>query len=249
MNTPDYYERLVTSEHRDLPLFNSSLQALVRAFIDRASAEVSLVDKFDLDLAVGVQLDDVGLWVGVSRRLRTALVGVYFSWDGTTQLGWDAGSWKGPFDPDSGLTLLPDDVYRRLIRGRIAANFWDGTIPGAAAVWAIAFAGSQRIIIQDNQDMSMTVGFTGGAFSTLDQALLTEGYLPLKPAGVRISTYAVPVDANPLFAWDVEGTTMLTDGSGVLLTTGTGDFLVAADTSALLSGWTYGSWALELNPN
>ncbi|MGC7970039.1 DUF2612 domain-containing protein, partial [Salmonella enterica] len=68
---------------------------------------------FDLDQAIGVQLDAVGEWVGISRNITVPLAGVYFSFD-IAGLGFDQGVWKGPFDPDTGLTTLDDDTYRLL---------------------------------------------------------------------------------------------------------------------------------------
>jgi Protein of unknown function (DUF2612) len=255
MNSKEYYLQLITSEYRDLPLFDAATGALVEPFVDRAALDLSLAPAFNLDAAVGAQLDAVGLWIGLTRDLRTPLVGVYFSWDDAAAIGWELGSWRSPFDDTTGLLRLPDDVYRRLLRARIAANYWDGTIPGAARVWSTAFVGTQTIVIQDNQDMTMTVGFVGSLISALDQALLTGGYLPLKPAGVRIVAYAVPVDTNPLFAWDTVGANLqLTDINGNPLTEADGDPLVvnsasATSESGLLGGWGSGSWSLELSPN
>lgn len=253
MNSQEYYRQLITSEHRDHPLFEAVVGALTSPMVDRSASELPLIPAFNLDGATGAQLDAVGLWVGVTRNLKTPLVGVYFSWDATAALGWDSGSWKGPFDADSGLLSLPDDVYRRLLRARIAANYWDGTIPGATAVWSSVFDGNQSIVIQDNQDMTMLVGFVGGIISAIDQALLTGGYLPLKPAGVRIVAYAVPVDTNPLFAWDISLPGFLVDGSGNRLTDVDGNYLTGfietgAPQGTDLAGWDLGSWALEISP-
>ncbi len=223
MASADDYLALITSEHNDKPKFRAVVEALVQGLVDNMNLCAALPDYFDLDQAVGVQLDAVGLWAGASRRLGIPLVGVYFEWDGPANVGWDAGSWKGVFDPDSGLVNLPDDAFRKLIRAKIAANNWDGTIAGAVAVWEIAFDGGQTIIIQDNQDMSMIVGFVGAPLSAIDQALLLGGYIPLKPAGVRINYYAFPPSDGPLFAWD-----SLSDS---------------------LAGWDTGQWAIEIVPS
>jgi hypothetical protein len=169
-----------------------------------------------------VQLDAVGEWVGASRYLNTPLTGVYFTWDGLEAEGWDFGTWIGPFDPVSGLVSLPDSDYRILIKTKIAANSWDGTIPEAYRIWETVFADSS-ILIQDNQNMTMTVGVAGTVLSSVTQALLVGGYIPLKPMGVRVNYYAIgPTDA-PLFAWD-------------------------ADASAALAGWDIGVWGKILTP-
>lgn len=221
IRTVDDYKSLITSEHADKPKYMATIgvTASISAYLQELAAD--LPRQFDLDEAVGVQLDAVGEWIGRSRRIDTPLTGVYFTWDDVASTGWDNGVWQGEFDPDSGLTVLPDDEYRLLLRAKVAANQWDGTIPGAYDIWTTVFPDS-LIIIQDNQDMSMTVGVAGSQLSTVTQALLTGGYIPLKPEGVRVNYYAISVDSGPLFAWDAE--------------------------SEALAGWDTGSWALELPP-
>jgi hypothetical protein len=214
------YTALVTSEHAHKPKFIATIEANagLEAFIQSVLSTIN--PSFDLDSAVGVQLDTVGVRVGVSRFIATPLSGIYFEWDNAA-LGWSFGIWKGVFSPTTGLTLLPDDSYRTLIRAKIAANSWKGSIPDAYTIWETLFTDT-IVLIQDNQDMSMVIGVTGQPLDVLTQALLIGGYLPLKPEGVRIAYYALHVDTNPLFAWGA-------DGSGV-------------------AGWGIGSWAKILAP-
>ena len=54
---------------------------LCQPFVDEQSVLNSLPGKYDLDSAVGVQLDAVGEWVGISRELAVPLSNVYFSLD------------------------------------------------------------------------------------------------------------------------------------------------------------------------
>jgi hypothetical protein len=220
--TNEDYLNLITSEHRGKEKFEATVVAGVSPFSKLQEVMLGLPADFDIDSAVGVQLDAVGAWIGRSRRIDTPLVGVYFTWDDLASDGWDSGIWKGPFDPDSGLVDLPDDSYRVLLKAKIAANSWDGTIPGAYAIWATVFTNSQ-LVIQDNQDMSMVVGIAGQPLSIVDQALLTNGYIPLKPEGVRVQYYAIAPAAGALFAWDT-------------------------DESTALAGWDTGQWATELIP-
>lgn len=220
--TADDYLDLVTSEHAGQPDFAAVVRALTGPAAEQQAALASLVPAFDLDTAVGAQLDAVGLWVGLSRALSVALGDVYFSWDRTADVGWDRGNWKGDFDPDTGLTSLPDSDYRVALKARIAANQWDGTMEGASRIWGRVFAGTRDIVVQDGQDMTMSVSFVGSVLSAVQVALLTGGYFPLKPWGVRIKFYGMPVNAGPLFAWD-------------------------ADTPSL-KGWGAGSWVQEIQP-
>lgn len=196
------YLGLVTAFHRDKPKFNGMLGGVAHCFVDAQKAFAGLVAAFDLDLAIGVQLDAVGLWVGISRHVRTPLVGVYFSFD-VAGLGLDEGVWQGPFDPDSGVTTLDDDTYRLLIRAKIAANHWDGTLEASAAILKLIFGDLTHVFIQDNGDMSIDIGVSGERPSAIFLALLTGGYIPIKPEGVRIKYYVVPDQDGPLFGFDV----------------------------------------------
>lgn len=207
------YVGLVTSQHRK-PRFTALVAVLTQPLADAQALLASMPAAFDVDTAVGAQLDAVGLWAGITRVLRVPLDGVYFSW-GEAGVGWAEGAWKGRFDPESGLTSLPDDIFRRLVKARIAANHWDGSVPGAYAVWEAAFADTDGIIlIQDNQDMSMAVGIAGMRPDAVTQALLMGNYIPLKPEGVRVRWYAVTQDGGPLFAWGCESDGLAGWGGG-----------------------------------
>lgn len=197
------YTALITSEHSDKPRFIATIGALVQPLVDQMGVLQSMPGRFDLDNAVGVQLDDVGLWVGVSRKIRTPLTGVYFSFD-IAGLGFDQGTWKGPFDPDSGLTVLDDDTYRLVIRAKIGANHWDGTLEQSAAILNSIFDADTHVFIEDHQDMSMTIGIAGKVPPATFLALLSGGYIPLKPEGVRVNyTVVTTVDGSPLFGFDM----------------------------------------------
>ncbi|KVP84561.1 hypothetical protein WJ95_20595 [Burkholderia ubonensis] len=197
------YTALITSEHRDKPRFAATVAAVVQPLVDQMNLLASMPGKFDLDVAVGDQLDAVGLWVGVSRRIRTPLTGIYFSFD-IAGLGFDQGIWKGPFDPDTGLTVLDDDTYRLVIRAKIGANHWDGTLEQSAVILNSIFGADTHVFIEDHQDMSMTIGISGKVPSAVFLALLAGGYIPLKPEGVRVNyTIVTTVDGAPMFGFDM----------------------------------------------
>ena len=185
-----YLDR-ITSEHRNKPKFVATLTALLSGVVDTIAALEAMPAAFDLDLAVGAQLDKIGEWVGITRDLNIPIAGVYFAFN-TLGVGWNQGVWQGPGDPTGGLVVLPDAQYRTLLKAKIANNQWDGTIPGAYEVWDILFAGTGTgIDILDNQDMTMVITVTGPPLDALTAAIVTQGYLNLKPAGVS-ATYVLP---------------------------------------------------------
>lgn len=197
------YTALITSAHSDKPRFMATVSALVQPLVDQMNLLASMPGKFDLDVAVGDQLDTIGVWVGVSRKIRTPLTGIYFSFD-IAGLGFDQGTWKGPFDPDTGLTVLDDDTYRLVIRAKIGANHWDGTLEQSAAILNSIFDTDTHVFIEDHQDMSMTIGIAGKVPPATFLALLSGGYIPLKPEGVRVNyTIVTTVDGSPLFGFDM----------------------------------------------
>jgi hypothetical protein len=205
--TVDYYDSLVTSEHAQAPKFIATLEAITSPIVTVQELLESMIPDFDLDTAMGAQLDVVGQWVGISRYLNAPLVGVYFEWDSDNPaVEWDAGVWQGLFDPDSGLIALPDDLYRILIKIKIAANSWDGSIPGAYAAFTFAFPTGVFILLIDNQDMSMDVAIFGINSAWVTSALMQQQYFPFRPEGVRIREYIYTPDGGPLFFWDVENT-------------------------------------------
>lgn len=181
------YTGLITPEHQNAPRFMATVGASCQPFADILAVLESIPGLYDLDNAVGAQQDTVGLWVGVSRELDTPITGVYFAWD-TAGVGWDQGTWFGPGDSTTGIFALPDDSYRTLLRAKIAANYWDGTIPAAYAVFDLLLPAGTDIQIGDNGDWTMSITLTGNPLKAVDQAMFSRGMLDLKPAGVSISS-------------------------------------------------------------
>ncbi len=218
--TLNEYLDLITSQFRQQTKYITMLSADLSPVLQVQDLLKSMIPLFDLDQAIGDQLDTLGKWVGISRNVAIPITNVYFSWDADYTLGWDYGTWQPSLAPAS-VTSLPDDAYRTLIRAKIAANNWDGTTDGAYAIWEDIFP-TTTILIQDNQDMTYELAVVGGSIDSLTLALITGGYIPLKPEGVKVSVYFVSIDSNPIFGWDLEST--------------------------LIQGWDEGSWAREFTP-
>lgn len=203
MPTLSRYLALLPAQHANRLRFVASLSEVLQPLVEGADAAATLPPAFDLDSAIGVQLDRVGEWVGRPRTVEQPLAGVYFSLD-TPLLGFDQGSWKGPFDPDSGLVLLDDESYRQLLRAKIAANQWHGDLPYASiALSAIDWGAGATLFIQDGQNMTMFICLSGTLPSAVLRALLAGQYVPLKPAGVELSTLITSVDGAPIFGFNI----------------------------------------------
>lgn len=217
----DYVGR-ITSYHRGLPKFTATVALSAEAYADLINVAQALPSAFDLDTAIGVQLDIVGQWVGRTRYITTPINNAWFSWD-TAGLGWGQGVWRDPYASETGLTRLDDDTYRLLLRAKIAANNWDGTVAGAAAALSIIFGtGATILYIEDRGDMHMIMGMAGAIPNALVLSLFSGGYIPLKPGGVAVEYVVTSLSNTPVFGWGVAGA----DGKP-------------------LAGWGEGSWAVS----
>ncbi len=200
------YTNLITSEHASKPNFMAMVAQTMQPGADLLALYQQMSLLYDLDQAVGVQLDVLGEWVGVTRNLTVGVTGVFFSLD--IAPGLDEGViWNPDTTPNQVLTQLPDDHYRLLLQVRILNNQWNGSLSDLYAMLDALFPpvpGNPYVFIQDNCNETMVLGFTLVSPDPLTQALLTQGDLDVKPAGVQISNYAFPSVAGPIFALDIE---------------------------------------------
>lgn len=207
------YTDLITNYHAGKPLFFQHVDLSTRPLVDVSTALNGLITAFDIDTAVGVQLDILGEWIGRTRYVSVPISGIYFSLD-TDGLGWDQGVWQGPYDPDSGYTALSDDTYRVILKAKIAINNWDGTNDSLPDILDTALAGyGLRMQIVDNQDMTISIW----VFPEVDISLVSleliaaikQGYLTVKAAGVwggsiEIPAVETPSEGNRFFGFDME---------------------------------------------
>lgn len=208
----EQYSALITPEHADKPKFVATVELGVSPCVDTMNVLVSMPAKYDVDVSVGVQEDADGLWIGRTRFLDVPL-NAYFSFD-IAGLGFDEGVWWAPGDPLDGLTRLPDDEYRVLLKAVIAANNWDGTVQGAYTAWAILFADrGVDILMQDYGNETMAICLIGKSPDAVTKALFTSGELDLKPAGYTLFHYLPTVypagevggiAGTPIFGFDAE---------------------------------------------
>jgi hypothetical protein len=198
------YTNLVTSEHADKQKFMNTIAVSCAAFADSAAFLASIPAMFDIDTAVGNQLDVVGIWVGISRALPIPLTGVYFTLDSGP--GFDSGILIGPFDPVAGLTMLPDSFYRLLLKAKILNNHWDGSMPSAYLLSSVVFASyGYTLFIQDNYNLTMNLGLLGpGTPPVIVQAMLIHKLLDVKPATVNLLSYIWQARPGPIFMFDAQ---------------------------------------------
>lgn len=193
------YTTLITSEYRDQPYFVQAVALLCSAFVDIQTLTVSTADVdsdidmpvddsdgvggiasapalYDLDAAVGMQLDTVGLWIGFGRMQNV---------------------------PSLGTISLSDDDYRSLLRAKVFANHWDGSMEQLQSLLQQIFPSAPfTLLAVDNQDMTMDIFIIGGTPSATQLALLEGGLIVPRPEGVLINGYTAATGA--LFGLDYD---------------------------------------------
>ena len=153
----------ITSQHRDKPRFIGWLSANLTIIDNAYTALKSMDDNFDLDNAIGTQLDMLGIIIGRQRTLT--------------------------FQPLNGFSpIMDDETYRLALKAKIAMNNWDGTIPQMYEIWNDIFGADNDLDlqIQDNQDMSFNAYITGYV-DPLQQDLIQHGYIVPKTQGVQVN--------------------------------------------------------------
>jgi len=202
------YTDLITNYHSQKPLFVDHIDLITRPLSDTGNAITAFITEFDIDEAIGVQLDILGKWIGRTRVVSQSISGIYFSFD-TDGLGFDQGVWQGPYDPDAGFTNLSDDVYRIVLKAKIAINHWNGTNETLPEILDTALAGSGLTMqIVDNQDMTISIWvFAASGIDTVSLELLAairQGYLTVKAAGVYSGEILTPSVGAEFFGFDLE---------------------------------------------
>ncbi|EKQ56259.1 MULTISPECIES: DUF2612 domain-containing protein [unclassified Clostridium] len=153
----------ITSQHRDKPKFISWLSKNLTILDNVYNTIKSMDDNFDLDNAIGAQLDTLGIIIGRNRELT--------------------------FQPLNGFSpVMDDDTYRLALKSKVAMNNWNGTIPQMYEIWDNIFGEDADIglQIQDNQDMSFTA-FVTGYVDQIQQDLIQHGYIVPKSEGVQVN--------------------------------------------------------------
>jgi hypothetical protein len=209
MRTTDQYLDLITPFFRGQPKFEATV-ALVCDILAQYQAWLvnNIPQCFDVDVAIGLQLDMTGQWIGKDRNLTEPVYDAYFSFD-IAGLGFDQAVWQGPYSPGYAVTKLDDPTYRCLLYAKIAANESDGTIATIEKIYNDFYAciggnPNTNIYVEDRQDMSYVVGISGQIPTILEQSLLTTEFVPLKPEGVQVYYEVTSVNNTSLFGFDVE---------------------------------------------
>lgn len=168
-----YYVALLTSQYQNSPNFLTRNISEDQKYEDILQCMISFQQAFDIDTAVGVQLNILGINAGVSRTV--------------------------PFQPTGGISPVMDDAtYRLVIKATQAQYTWNGLIDSLYTIWADLFPGG-KLILTDNQNMTATVSLSG-TFTALIQQLITNGLIVPRPETVQ---YSYTFATLPIFGADL----------------------------------------------
>ena len=179
----DGYRKLLTSEYKTRPRLTQWLLWLISEGLTYNSLLQVILDAFDIDTAIGAQLDTLGKIAGVGRVLT------FYPSDGS-----------GP--------IMNDDTYRLVIKARLIQNLWKGTLDELYDAWDVLFP-DISLQLQDLQSHgpgdAMTYNVViSGEFTELMRELIVNGYIVPKPEGVRINNLLITdTTGKPLFAYDL----------------------------------------------
>lgn len=218
LRTVEDYLAHITPFHRGKPDFAATVEASVTDLADLQAFLHTLFDAFDIDTAIGVQLDVVGEWVGRSRIIPIPVKPPWFT-IGDALRGIGAGYlYQDGISFGSVDAILDDETYRKLLFAKIAANSWDGTHEGAKAALEIFFKAvfGSLVVVHDDGPMRVIVGLAQKIPSIPGLYILARSLITAKAAGVTTSYCVTTVDNAPLFGIGVGNERIAGIGSGAI---------------------------------
>jgi hypothetical protein len=233
----DLYLSRITPWQSTKPNFVATVSGTLQPVVTAGAVVETLPALFDLDTAIGAQLDATGQWVGPSRNVPLPIPGAYFAWS-TSGRGWGQGVWKGPYAQQYGITQLDDTTYRRLLQAVVMSNHWDGTIPGMQAIYDAFFVDPATLVfIQDKAEVAapqttFAWGVHGRGWNQAAWRDPSQAGGPLAKVDVRVSVcIAGKIPANILLGLLAQNALRLKP-AGVTV-----DYRITSVDSAPVFGW------------
>lgn len=194
----------ITPFFRGSPNFTAMVCRVTSAIVRTRSVVIAVPYAYDLDQAIGAQLDVCGEWVGRSRKIIIPLENYWFSLD-IEGLGLDEGVWYNEYDPTTGLASLNDDDYRRIIRAKILANNWNGLIETLPEIIEMIVGDTNtKVFVDDSLDMSYVVGLSRHIPGLIALSVLDSNGIPTQPGGVHQEILCISEEGTSLFGFDVD---------------------------------------------
>tara|TARA_R110000851_G_scaffold306239_3_gene464490 strand:- start:572 stop:1321 length:750 start_codon:yes stop_codon:yes gene_type:complete len=218
----DYYKNLLIIQYNNKPRFRDMIGVLVTELIANNLAS-QIRDGFNIDTAVGVQLDIIGKYVGIDRRFSgQAFTGEHFAmleysnltasaiqtgFSDYTDFETKDGKWLKYSDIVGGGQILSDDDYRVILKLKIVQNNINHSHKEIDESLFSFFADSVRADSTGNMEM---IYFIPATASLIVDVAKEKGVLP-RPMGVGL-TYLIEADTKLFGFATYEGQSAFTQG-------------------------------------
>lgn len=208
----EYYADLLILQYRDKPKAYETMRRLIAAVVPY-DLLVAVRDGYNVNTAIGVQLDILGKYIGVSRTITgTVFNRTYFGYEeyGVSGSGFVGYVKYGDTAPDAqfrtykegeqSLYTLTDDEYRTILLLKIIQNSTDNTTEEIDDIVTDLFGAN--VLFSDRQNM--TIGYI---FDESQERLVTiaesQDLLP-RPMAVGTSV-SFTVDPANIFSYGSYG--------------------------------------------
>lgn len=178
----------IYAQYRDKPKAAAWYRIVMRLASKIGSAAESVRTSYDIDTAIGEQLDVIGRIVVAPRSFIDnipMMPGLFALTDGD-EFG-DDGAMFSPLTIGQD-SQLSDELYRMVIRAKIVKNSSDGSIESILSGINFLLPGANVIRVTDGEDMSFSIEFSGQISNLERYALLNAALIP-KPQGVRFNGF------------------------------------------------------------
>lgn len=197
-NIVDYYANLLIIQYHNKPKAKATIELLVRELV-ASGIVLDINEGYNVDTAIGTQLDILGKYIGVERMYRDNALSDMFSletytesdptlqdrWGFVTYANYDTTEYNGVLNYNSVLTknfFLIDEDYRQLLKLKIIKNYSNGSHKSVDDMIHTFFEGEITVEQTDTMEMTYTVPFNLSAFAA---AAIVKEIMP-KPLGVKI---------------------------------------------------------------
>ena len=156
----EFYKNLIPVKNYSKFRYMQYLEAVLKHGLNMGGMLEAFELSFDLNNAVGPQLDFIASYVGATRKFPLVPIPGYDEY-------------------------LSDDTFRIVIQARIMQNYWDGTNGSFQDIWDATIG--QQFVAEyvDNQDMSINVNIDGTVEPYMTELILAGKIVP-KPSGVMM---------------------------------------------------------------
>jgi hypothetical protein len=195
-NMVEYYKDLLLNQWVNSVNARATIGVLAGAAVCDL-VPLAIRDGFDIETAIGAQLDILGEYIGFNRNIPIEVERDYFQFDDYTGPNTDAVGMSDYTDPsvnpngvfyryvfsNTVTTALADDEYRFLLKLKVLLNNSDNTLYYVTNLLYEFFGGDVYCV--DNADMTIDY-YVSETANYIAQIAVDQGLLP-KPMGVEIT--------------------------------------------------------------